>query len=90
MTKKQYVVALSLICSFSATGYAANPTTKEYVDTQVMILKSQIAAIPYMSLLDTIAYQIASSFLLRHVVCCFSWKKRMFCVKYLIHYMFKM
>lgn len=46
MKKKQYIVALGLAVTFSTTGYAANPALKEYVDTQVTILQSQIAAIP--------------------------------------------
>lgn len=46
MNKKQYIVILGLTLTFSTMGYTANPTTKEYVDTQVTILRSQIAAIP--------------------------------------------
>lgn len=46
MTKKQHIIALGLAFTFSAAGYAANPATKEYVDTQVTMLQSQIAAIP--------------------------------------------
>lgn len=46
MNKKYYIVALGLALTLSTTGYAANPTTKEYVDTQVTILRSQIANIP--------------------------------------------
>lgn len=46
MNKKQHIIALGLAFTLSTTGYAANPATKEYVDTQVTILQSQIAAIP--------------------------------------------
>ncbi|HHT0593742.1 TPA: collagen-like protein, partial [Legionella anisa] len=46
MTKKQYVIALFSACTMTGTGYAANPATKEYVDSKVAILQSEIAAIP--------------------------------------------
>lgn len=46
MNKKQHIIALGLAATLSTTGHAANPTTKEYVDTQVTILQTQIAAIP--------------------------------------------
>lgn len=46
MNKKQHIVALGLAVTLSATGYAANPATKEYVDAKVTQLQSQIAAIP--------------------------------------------
>ncbi|KTD72570.1 DUF1566 domain-containing protein [Legionella tucsonensis] len=47
MKKKQYIIALGLAFTIAGTAYsAANPASKEYVDTQVKILQSQIAAIP--------------------------------------------
>ncbi|MGM9455290.1 DUF1566 domain-containing protein [Legionella bozemanae] len=48
MKKKHYIVALGLAFTMAGgTAYsAANPASKEYVDTQVKILQSQIAAIP--------------------------------------------
>lgn len=46
MNKKQYIVFLGLTLTISTMGYAVNPATKEYVDAQVTILRSQIAAIP--------------------------------------------
>lgn len=46
MTKKQHIIVLGLAVTLSTADYAANPATKEYVDTQVTMLQSQIAAIP--------------------------------------------
>ncbi|WP_133126875.1 DUF1566 domain-containing protein [Legionella nagasakiensis] len=46
MTKTQCNIALFLASALTGAGYTANPATKEYVDAQVTILQSQIAAIP--------------------------------------------